>query len=117
MRPADDDIMEIAARPEALRLLLQKMMTAPPNCPDVSAHAISLLRAYIEDRMVEVLDKLDGAELATKMLNAAKDRDGWFHKYLLEVDKVRALEAEITDLKYAAKGFKHYAEKVRPVEP
>ncbi len=92
---------------------------------------------HIEAAVTEALDQLDGAELASRLARAENDQGAWFQKYLLEIAKVKDLEArmaeatkileeyrviaaadiaalreELVDLRYACEGFMALATKL-----
>ncbi len=91
----------------------------------------------IATALVEALDCLDEADLASRLTRAERDQEAWFQKYLLEIAKVKDLEArmsdamkileefkaisaadvaglreDLVDLRYACEGFKALATKL-----
>lgn len=51
------------------------------------------LEDAIAGAMTEALDSIDGAELASALLRADKDRRGWMESYITLSAKLRKMEA------------------------
>ncbi len=109
MRPDDITIQEIAKK----HFDVLNTSDTRGREPDFTREEIE---GCIADAITEALDRLSGAELASQLARARNDSDGWLGKYLERAERIKSLEQEITDLRFAAEGWKHKATAGRPID-